>query len=102
MALPMGTVLEQVFSGLDLKLTPPAGGVWTACGPCQVLAGPAVPLLQLVEARGEALVGSGHREVWLLLFTGSMLFVSGPGEVASNPALGLRPSSVEAVKMLMY
>jgi len=37
------------------------------------LAGQAVPRLQLVEAGGEALVGPGHRGVWLLLFAGSVL-----------------------------
>jgi len=80
LALPLGAVLEQVFPHLDLVLTPPAG-VRSAGGPRQVLAGQAMSCLQLVEPRGEALVGTRHRGIRLLLLTGPVPFVAGPGEL---------------------
>jgi len=39
LALLLGAVLEEVFPSLDLVLTPPAGGVRPAGGPCEILAG---------------------------------------------------------------
>jgi len=39
LTLPLWAVLEKVFPSLDLVLTPPAGGVRSAGGPREVLAG---------------------------------------------------------------
>ena len=43
MASPLGAVLEQVLPGLDAVLAPPAGDVWAAGGPSQILTGQSVP-----------------------------------------------------------
>jgi len=81
LALLMGAVHEQVFPRLDLVLTPPAGGVRSAGGPRQALAGQAVSCLQLAELLGEALVCAHHRGIRLLLLTELVLIVAGPGKL---------------------
>ena len=80
-----------MLPGLDAILAPPAGGVGAACGPGQVLSGQALARLQLVELRGEALVGLRHCGVRLLLLAGAVLGVPGPGELLPGPALGFCP-----------
>ena len=50
-----------MFPSLDIVLAPPAGGIWAAGGPCQVLSGQAVARLQLAKPGGEALIGPRHR-----------------------------------------
>ena len=72
----MGAVLEQMLPGLDAVLVPPVGGVRAACGPCQILAGQAVPRPELVETSREAFVGLGDRGVRFLPVTGSVFAVS--------------------------
>ena len=53
-------VLEMVLSSLDLVLAPPTHGVRASRGPMERLAGEAVSRLELVEAEGEAFVGTRH------------------------------------------
>jgi len=42
-----------MLPGLDAVLAPPAGGVRAARGPCQILAGQAVPRLELGSTGSE-------------------------------------------------
>ena len=44
----MRAVLEQMLACLDLKLAPPARGVWESCNPVELLASEAVARLELV------------------------------------------------------
>ena len=90
LAPPLGAVLEQVLPGLDAVLAPPAGGVRSAGCPSQVLAGQAVPRLQLVEPQGEALVGLRHRGVRYLRFlVRASCFLAQP--LVSAPSCSKKP-----------
>jgi len=70
-----------VFPSLDLVLTPPAGGVRSAGGPREILAGQAVSRLHLVEPGGEAPVGLRDRGIRFLPVAGPVLAVTGAGPV---------------------
>ena len=72
-------------------LAPPASGVGSACGPCEILAGQAVPRIHLVEARGETLFGFRYRLVRLLLITGTVFAVPGTSELLLGPVAGVLP-----------
>ena len=61
------------------------------CGPCEILAGQAVPRLHLVEARGEALFGFRYRLVRLILLAGTVFAVPGSSELFLGPVTGVLP-----------
>ena len=80
-----------MLASLNLILAPPTAGVRALSGPRKLLSCQGVPRLELVEAGGKALVGTRHRRIRLLLFTGAVLAVLGFIEPLLSPALSLRP-----------
>ena len=57
----------------------------------EVLASEAVTRLELVEARGETLVGACHRRVRLLFFAGTVPAVARLAEPLLHPVFRIRP-----------
>jgi len=76
-----------MFTGL----APPAFRVRAYGRPLEVLSGKAVASLQLVEAGGEALVGTCHDGIRFLFLAPSVFAVAGLGELPADPVPGLRP-----------
>jgi len=91
LTLPLWAVLEKVFPSLDLVLTPPAGGVWAAGRPREVLPDEAVSRLHLVGPGGEAPVGLRNRGIRFLPVAGPALAVAGAGQHLPSPGLGVLP-----------
>jgi len=91
LTLPLWAVLEKVFPSLDLVLTPPAGGVRSAGGPREILAGQAVSRLHLVEPGGGAPVCLRDRGIRFLPVAGPVLAVTGAGQHLPSPGLGVLP-----------
>jgi len=77
-----------VLTSLNLILAPPTAGVRASSGPRKVLSCRAVPRPELVEAGGKALVGTRHRRIRLLLFTGVLAVL---GFIEPLLGAGLRP-----------
>jgi len=70
---PLRAVFEQMLASLNLILAPPTGVEWSTQGQ-------AVPRLDLV---GKVLVGTRHRRVRLLLFTGGSWFYRASSNTSS-------------------
>ena len=88
-----------MLANLNLILALPARGVWASRVPVKVLAGEAVSRFELVEAGGEALVGSSHRLVQFLFGARAVFRVCWFGEVPADPAPGLRPFFLRGVAL---
>jgi len=76
--LPLGALLEEVVPGLRSVPAPPALRAGPSLRPVEVLAGQAVPRLQLVEPSCEPLGAVGHRAIGLLALRHPVVLLGGP------------------------